>query len=233
MSDTPLLHALISVEDKDGIETLARGLRAHGAELVSTGRTATVLKAAGVPVRLVSDLTGFPEILDGRVKTLHPAVHGGILARRDDPAHMAELRRHGIAPIDLVICNLYRFSEVRARIGATPDDIVEAIDIGGVALLRAAAKNHAHVTVVVRPRDYAQVLRELDEQGSVSAATRRWLAAVAFQHTATYDTLIAEYLRQGTGEAAFPEEATIAIHRLQTLRYGENPHQRAALYTWG
>lgn len=227
------MRALISVEDKEGVETLARVLVAREAELISTGRTATVLKAAGIPVRLVSDLTGFPEILGGRVKTLHPAVHGGILARRDDPAHMDELRRHGIEPIDVVVCNLYRFSEIRARVGATPEDVVEAIDIGGVALLRAAAKNYAHVAVVVRPRDYPHLVREIEEHGAISAATRRWLAAVAFQHTATYDTLIAEYLRQGTDEAAFPEEATIAIHRLQTLRYGENPHQQAALYTWG
>ena len=227
------MRALISVQDKDGIETLARGLRAHGYEIVSTGNTAATLSAAGIEVRSVSDLTGFPEILGGRVKTLHPAVHGGILARRDDPTHMEELRQHGIEPIDLVVCNLYRFADASAHAGTPVADVLEAIDIGGVTLLRAAAKNYPHVTVVVRPRDYQQVLRELEEGGSVMEETRRWLAAVAFQHTATYDSLIAAYLREGTAEAAFPEEATVPLRRLQTLRYGENPHQQAALYTWG
>jgi phosphoribosylaminoimidazolecarboxamide formyltransferase / IMP cyclohydrolase len=227
------MRALISVSNKEGIETFARGLHARGFEIVSTGGTATTLAEAGVPVRLVSDLTGFPEILGGRVKTLHPAVHGGILAQRDVASHMEELRTHGIEPIDMVVCNLYRFADAAARANSTLEEVLEEVDIGGVTLLRAAAKNFPHVTVVVRPRDYPDVLRELDEGGSVMVETRRWLAAMAFQHTATYDTLIAEYLRQGTAEATFPEEVTIALRRLQMLRYGENPHQQAALYVWG
>ncbi len=227
------MRALISVSNKEGIETFARGLHARGFEIVTTGGTAASLTEAGIPIRLVSDVTGFPEILGGRVKTLHPHVHGGILAQRDDASHMEELREHGIEPIDMVVCNLYRFADAAARTGATLEEVLEEVDIGGVTLLRAAAKNFPHVTVVVRPRDYPDVLRELDEGGSVMLETRRWLAALAFQHTATYDTLIAEYLRQGTAEATFPEEVTLALRRLQMLRYGENPHQQAALYVWG
>lgn len=227
------MRALISVANKEGIETFARGLHARGYEIISTGGTAASLAAAEVPVRPVSDLTGFPEILGGRVKTLHPAVHGGILAQRDKAAHMDELRQHGIEPIDMVVCNLYRFAEATARTGTTLDEVLEEIDIGGVTLLRAAAKNFPHVTVVVRPRDYVDVLRELDEGGSVMMETRRWLAAIAFQHTAIYDSLIAGYLRRGTAEADFPEEITVPMRRLQMLRYGENPHQQAALYSWG
>lgn len=227
------MRALISVANKDGIETFARGLHALGAEIVSTGGTADELRAAAVPVRTVADVTGFPEILGGRVKTLHPAVHGGILARRDDAAHMEDLRRHGIAPIDLVVCNLYRFTDAVARPDIEPRDALEEIDIGGVTLLRAAAKNYPHVAVVVRPRDYPDVLRDLEDRGEVREEMRRWLAAIAFQHTAIYDTAIADYLRRGTPEANFPEELTIALRRLQTLRYGENPHQQGALYAWG
>jgi phosphoribosylaminoimidazolecarboxamide formyltransferase/IMP cyclohydrolase len=227
------MRALISVANKDGVETFARGLHALGAEIVSTGGTADELRAAGIAVRTVSDVTGFPEILGGRVKTLHPKVHGGILARRDDAEHMAELRRHGIEPIDLVVCNLYRFADAVARPGIEPQEALDEIDIGGVTLLRAAAKNYPHVAVIVRPRDYPDVLRDLEERGEVRQEMRRWLAAMAFQHTAIYDTAIAEYLRRGTPEASFPEELTIALRRLQTLRYGENPHQQGALYAWG
>jgi phosphoribosylaminoimidazolecarboxamide formyltransferase/IMP cyclohydrolase len=227
------MRALISVANKEGIESFARALHARGCEIISTGGTAAALAAADVPAQSVSDLTGFPEILGGRVKTLHPAVHGGILARRDNAAHMNELRAHGIEPIDVVVCNLYRFAATMARSDATLEEVLEEIDIGGVTLLRAAAKNFPYVTVIVRPRDYTDVLRELDEGGSVMAETRRWLAAVAFQHTAIYDSLIAEYLRRGTAEAAFPEEVTVPMRRLQMLRYGENPHQQGALYTWG
>ena len=227
------MRALLSVEDKTGIETLARGLVALGADIISTGRTARVLEDAGVPVRAVADVTGFPEILGGRVKTLHPAIHGGILARRDDEAHMAELEQHGIAPIDLVVCNLYPFTETIARAGVRLDTALDNIDIGGVTLLRAAAKNFQSVTVIVRPEDYPDVLTELEESGTTSVETRRRLAALAFQHTASYDTAIAEYLRRGTPNALFPEEMTLGLRRLQTLRYGENPHQVAALYGWG
>lgn len=227
------MRALLSVEDKTGIETLARGLEALGVEIVSTGGTATLLASAGITVRSVADVTGFPEILGGRVKTLHPAIHGGILARRDDEAHMSELAQHGIAPIDLVVCNLYSFGQTAARPNVTLGEALEKIDIGGVTLLRAAAKNFPHVTVIVRPQDYPDVLTEMETTGTTSIETRKRLAASAFQHTALYDTAIAEYLRQGTGEALFPEQVTLGLRRLQVLRYGENPHQTAALYAWG
>ena len=227
------MRALLSVDDKTGIESLARGLVALGADIISTGRTAHVLEEADVPVRAVSDVTGFPEILGGRVKTLHPAIHGGILARRDDDAHMAELERHGITPIDLVVCNLYPFAETIARPGVTLDEAIENIDIGGVTLLRAAAKNFQSVTVIVRPEDYPIVLTELEATGTTSSETRRRLAALAFQHTASYDAAIAQYLRRGAPDALLPEELSLTLRRLQTLRYGENPHQIAALYSWG
>lgn len=227
------MRALLSVSDKAGIETLARGLRTLGCDLISTGQTAQALREAGVDVLAVADVTGFPEILGGRVKTLHPAIHGGILARRADAAHMAELAEHGIEPIDIVVCNLYPFSEAATEPNVSLDTALEHIDIGGVTLLRAAAKNFRDVVVVVRPVDYPGVLTELEETGAVSLAARRRLAAVAFQHTALYDTAIAEYVRAGTEEATFPGELTIGLRRLQTLRYGENPHQQAALYGWG
>ncbi|WIG59072.1 MAG: IMP cyclohydrolase/phosphoribosylaminoimidazolecarboxamide formyltransferase [Ktedonobacterales bacterium] len=227
------MRAVLSVADKTGIEGLARGLSALQVELISTGGTAALLAAAGIPVRAVSDVTGFPEILGGRVKTLHPAVHGGILARRDDAAHMAELAAHNITPIDLVVCNLYPFARTVAQPGATQETALEEIDIGGVTLLRAAAKNFPSVTVITHPEDYDAVLDELKMAGATSPETRKRLAALAFQHTALYDTMIAEYLRRDTPGALFPEEMTIGLRRLQKLRYGENPHQAAALYSWG
>lgn len=227
------MRALLSVADKTGIETLARGLRALGIEIISTGKTGAALTSAGIENLSVADVTGFPEILDGRVKTLHPAVHGGILARRDDEAQLAELAEHQIAPIDIVVCNLYPFARVSADPHAALETVVEQIDIGGVTLLRAAAKNFAYVTVVARPDDYPAVLYELEAGGSTSMDTRRRLAILAFQHTAFYDTAIAEYLRRDTAEEVMPDEFTIGLRRLQTLRYGENPHQRAALYSWG
>ncbi|MGZ3599991.1 MAG: bifunctional phosphoribosylaminoimidazolecarboxamide formyltransferase/inosine monophosphate cyclohydrolase [Ktedonobacterales bacterium] len=226
------MRALVSVEDKTGIETLARGLQALGVEIISTGGTAALLASIGIAVRPVADVTGFPEILGGRVKTLHPAIHGGILARREDEAHMAELAQHGITPIDIVVCNLYPFSQTVARPDVTVGEALEKIDIGGVTLLRAAAKNYPHVTVIVRPQDYPDVLTELETNGATSAETRKRLAAGAFQHTALYDSAIAAYLRRDTDEALFPEQVTLGLRRLQVLRYGENPHQTAALYTW-
>lgn len=226
------MRALVSVEDKTGIETLARGLQALGVEIVSTGGTAALLASAGIAVRSVADVTGFPEILGGRVKTLHPAIHGGILARREDEAHMAELAQHGIAPIDIVVCNLYPFSQTVARSDVTLGEALEKIDIGGVTLLRAAAKNYPSVTVVVRPQDYPDVLTELETSGTTSIEVRKRLAARAFQHTALYDSAIADYLRRDSDEALFPEQMTLGLRRLQVLRYGENPHQTAALYTW-
>src|SRR5579883_1257424 len=225
------MRALLSVENKEGLVSFAQGLRALGVELIATGRTAAALTAAGVPVMQVPDLTGFPEILGGRVKTLHPAIHGGILAKRDEPAHMEELAMHGITPIDLVACNLYPFTETVAQPGISLEEALEQVDIGGVTLLRAAAKNFLHVVVVARPDDYETVLRELQEHGAVHLETRRRLAAYAFQHTASYDTHIATYLRQ-LDSNLFPDEMTIAMEKIQPLRYGENPHQEGAFYRW-
>ena len=227
------MRALLTVEDKTGIETLARGLHALGAEIISTGGTAALLEAVGIPVRTVADVTGYPEILGGRVKTLHPAIHGAILARRDDPAHLAALAEHDITPIDLVACNLRPLVDATASPAAALDDALEGVDIGGAALVRAAAKNFPHVTVVVRPRDYADVLLELRTNGEVSRETRRRLAALAFQHIALYDTAVAAYLRGDRPDELFPEELTVGLRRLLSLRYGENPHQSAALYTTG
>jgi phosphoribosylaminoimidazolecarboxamide formyltransferase/IMP cyclohydrolase len=219
------VRALLSVSDKRGLAGFAAGLHDLGIELFSTGRTAAQLREAGIPVRAVSELTGFPEILDGRVKTLHPAVHGGILARRDRPSHLAALAEHGIGLIDLVVVNLYPFSETVARPGVTLDEAVEQIDVGGPAMVRAAAKNFADVLVVVSPDDYPEVLTALRER-RVSSDLRRRLAARAFAHTAAYDAAIAAYLR----DEPFPETLPLAFHKAQELRYGENPHQRAALY---
>ncbi len=226
------MRAIISVDNKAGIEAFAQGLSALGVELFSTGKTMEAIAAAGVPVQSVAALTGFPEILGGRVKTLHPTVHAGILARRDDPAHMAELAAHGIAPIDLVVCNLYPFAATVARAGVTLEEAIERIDIGGVTLLRAAAKNFAAVTVVSRPADYEDVLGELRAMGKTSLDTRRRLATVAFQQTALYDSAIADYLRRDAAADVFPADLTLGLRRLRTLRYGENPHQSAALYGW-
>jgi len=219
------VRALISVSDKHGIEPFAAGLQALGVEIFSTGNTARRLADAGVAVQSVSKLTGFPEILDGRVKTLHPGVHGGILARRDRPEHLAALAEHNIGLIDLVVVNLYPFAETIARPGVTRDEAIEQIDVGGPAMLRAAAKNHQHVLVVVSPADYATTLAALrDDQ--VTPALRRRLAVRAFAHTAAYDAAIAGYL----GEELFPETLPLAFHKAQDLRYGENPQQQAALY---
>jgi phosphoribosylaminoimidazolecarboxamide formyltransferase/IMP cyclohydrolase len=226
------MRALISVADKTGIESFARALSDLGVELISTGGTAAALKAAGIPVRAVADVTGFPEILGGRVKTLHPAIAAAILARRANPRDMQELREHEITPIEMVICNLYPFSEAVSR-GAALEGALEEIDIGGVTLLREAAKNFPDVTVVTRPEDYETVLSELAADSSTSLATRRRLAIAAFQHTALYDTAIADYLRRDVAGELFPEELTLGLRLVQMLRYGENPHQRAALYSWG
>ena len=219
------MRALISVSDKHGIEPFAAGLQALGVEIFSTGNTARRLADAGVAVQSVSKLTGFPEILDGRVKTLHPGVHGGILARRDRPEHLAALAEHNIGLIDLVVVNLYPFAETIARPGVTRDEAIEQIDVGGPAMLRAAAKNHQHVLVVVSPADYDTTLAALrDDQ--VTPELRRRLAVRAFAHTAAYDAAIAGYL----GEELFPETLPLAFHKAQDLRYGENPQQQAALY---
>ncbi len=218
--------ALISVSDKRGVVEFARGLIDVGYALVASGGTARVLRAAGLEVTDVSALTGFPEILGGRVKTLHPAVHGGILARRT-PEHLAELNQHGLSPIDVVVVNLYPFRETVGREGATLDEAIENIDIGGVALLRAAAKNFQHVVVVCDPDDYGWVLERL-RAGDLSEAERRNLAAKAFRHTAQYDTAIATYLSREEEELA--PVVPLLLKQVATLRYGENPHQAAGLY---
>jgi phosphoribosylaminoimidazolecarboxamide formyltransferase / IMP cyclohydrolase len=225
-------RALISVSDKDGIADFARGLQALGIEILSTGGTARLLAEAGIPVTEVSDYTGFPEMMDGRVKTLHPKIHGGILARRGtDEAVMAA---NGIGPIDLVVVNLYPFEQTVARADCDLPMAIENIDIGGPTLLRAAAKNHAAVTVIVDSADYGTVLAELQQQGGqTTLATRYALAVKTFEHTARYDGAIANYLGaiNSAGEQAdFPNTLTLQYRQVQTMRYGENPHQRAAFF---
>ncbi len=220
-------RALLSVSDKSGIVELARGLAALGAQLVSTGGTARLLEKEGLKVTEVSAYTGFAEMLDGRVKTLHPKIHGGLLARRDQPAHMAAIRAAGIEPIDLLVVNLYPFAATVADPDCRLEDAIENIDIGGPAMLRAAAKNHSGVAVVVDPADYGRVLEEL-RSGALSDATRFALATKAFAHTAAYDGAIANYL--SSRASAYPEVLTLQFHKLQDLRYGENPHQSAAFY---
>jgi phosphoribosylaminoimidazolecarboxamide formyltransferase/IMP cyclohydrolase len=219
-------RALLSVSDKTGLVDLARGLAAHGVELLSTGGTSAVLREAGLAVRDVSEHTGFPEMLDGRVKTLHPMVHGGLLFRRDLPAHVEQAAAHGIAPIDMVVVNLYPFAQTVARTGVTREEAIENIDIGGPSMLRSAAKNHASVTVVCDPSDYAEVLREMDAgNGATTAATRERLARKVFALTSDYDRAIAAYLGAGEG-SSFGCSEPLAM----SLRYGENPHQQAELY---
>lgn len=224
------MRALLAPYDKTGLPGFARGLVALGWELLATGGTEKLLRDEGIPVRSVSDFSGFPEILGGRVKTLHPAIHGGLLARRSDRGHMAELEEHGIAGIDLVANNLYPFEATIAKEGVSLEDALENIDIGGPAMLRAAAKNFPDVIPLCDPADYAATLEAL-RSGIVPEDERRRLAAKAFQHVALYDTLIASYLRGGVkADGAWPEELTIGLRRRMGLRYGENPHQSGALY---
>ncbi|MCC6381411.1 MAG: bifunctional phosphoribosylaminoimidazolecarboxamide formyltransferase/IMP cyclohydrolase [Dehalococcoidia bacterium] len=220
------MRALLGVYDKAGIEELARGLAGLGWEIVSTGGTHAALTAAGVAARKVEDITGFPEMLDGRVKTLHPAVHGGILARRDLPSHRQALAELGIGPIDLVACNLYPFEATVTRAGVSFAEGIENIDIGGPTMLRAAAKNHRDVVVLVDPGDYPGTLAAI-AGGGVDEGARRQLAWKAFQHVASYDSAVAEWLWPGEG---FPPALTVPMALAQGLRYGENPHQGAAFY---
>src|SRR5207247_1635608 len=249
-------RALISVHDKTGVVELARRLHGLGVEIVSTGGTARLLRESGIPVREVADVTGFPEMLDGRVKTLHPKLHGGILARRDVPEHLAALDKHGIPAIDLVVVALYPFEATVARPGVTLDEAIEQIDVGGPAMIRAAAKNHGSVGVVTDPAQYGVVLDEIEKTGALSVETRSRLAREAFGRTAQYDAAIADYLLGGplrlpprppssrvdraVGSIApetkastaepFPERVEIRAERVLPLRYGENPHQGAAFY---
>jgi phosphoribosylaminoimidazolecarboxamide formyltransferase/IMP cyclohydrolase len=227
--DHPIRRALISVYDKTGLVDFARALVGHGVALVSTGGTAKAISEAGLPVADVASVTGFPEMLDGRVKTLHPAIHGGVLARRDSAAHLQALNEHGLDQIDLVVSSLYPF-EATVASGAAWDDCIENIDIGGPSLIRGAAKNHDFVTIVIDPADYAIVLTEMAAYGGATTlTTRRRLAGQAYALTASYDAAIAAWMA-GQREEVFPARLSIAGKRLQTLRYGENPHQQAAFY---
>jgi phosphoribosylaminoimidazolecarboxamide formyltransferase/IMP cyclohydrolase len=233
-------RALVSVYRKDGVVDLAKGLASRGFEIVSTGGTAEALRRQGLDVIGVSEATGFPEILEGRVKTLHPAVHGGVLARRDAPSHVRDLEVHGIRPVDVVVVNLYPFEDKVAK-GATFAEALENIDVGGPTMLRAAAKNFEHVAVVVDPADYGLLLEQLDREGGPDAATRLYFAQKAFRHTARYEAAIAAYFSQvetkergyGVAESdeVFPYRLSLSFEKVLDMRYGENPHQRAAFYS--
>ncbi|MEO7602206.1 MAG: bifunctional phosphoribosylaminoimidazolecarboxamide formyltransferase/IMP cyclohydrolase [Sphingomicrobium sp.] len=226
----PVRRALISLSDKSGIEALAECLARHRVEIVSTGGTAARLRENGAEVRDISDLTGFPEMLDGRVKTLHPKVHGGLLGVRDNPEHAAAMEEHEIAPIDLVVVNLYPFAETLAK-GADRDTIIENIDIGGPSMVRSAAKNHADVAIVTDPADYEELLAELDANGGqTSLSFRKRLAAKAFALTAEYDSTISQWFAYADQQQRFPDSWTQSNRLKIPLRYGENPHQQAALY---
>ena len=230
MSDVKIARALLSVSDKAGLVELGRALARHGVELVSTGGTAKALRDAGLEVRDVSDLTGFPEMMDGRVKTLHPMVHGGLLGVRDDPVHSAAMAEHGIGAIDLVVVNLYPFARTVAR-GAGRDEIIENIDIGGPSMVRSAAKNHLWVATLTDPADYAELIAALDSNGGLtSLELRKRLAAKAYAATAAYDSAISQWFAFADQSQLFPPAITLAMTLGEELRYGENPHQAAALY---
>ena len=230
MDQVKISRALLSVSDKTGLAELGRALAAHGVELVSTGGTARALRDEGLEVRDISDLTGFPEMMDGRVKTLHPKVHGGLLGVRDDPAHASAMEEHGIGPIDLVVVNLYPFVETVAR-GAGRDEIIENIDIGGPSKVRSAAKNHAFVACLTDPGDYQELIGALEESGGMTSLDfRKRLAAKAFAATAAYDAMISQWFAFADQGQMFPDTLALTAHRREELRYGENPHQKAALY---
>jgi phosphoribosylaminoimidazolecarboxamide formyltransferase/IMP cyclohydrolase len=222
-------RALISVSDKTGIVEFASALARAGVEIISTGGTKSLLEKSGVPVIGISEVTGFPEILDGRVKTLHPAVHSGLLAIRDSEAHQQQMKELGLDYIDLVVVNLYPFAATIRKPDVSYEEAIENIDIGGPTMLRSAAKNHAFVTVVVDAADYGEVLEQIQANGDTTLETRKRLAAKVFRHTAAYDALISDYLTRLNGEL-FPETYTVTYEKVQELRYGENPHQKAAFY---
>ena len=225
----PIRRALISVSDKAGIADFARALTRFNVEIISTGGTAKTLRDARIDVRDISEITGFPEMMDGRVKTLHPRVHGGLLAIRDNVEHVAALEQHGIEPIDMVVVNLYPFAETIKREGVTREEAIEQIDIGGPAMIRSAAKNSQDVAVVVSPNQYGELIDELEKhQGALSLNTRARLAQAAFEHTAQYDLMVSSYLAGST--APLPERLIWTMKKVSDLRYGENPHQQAALY---
>ena len=230
MHDVVIKRALLSVSDKAGLLELGHALAARQVELVSTGGTAKALRAAGLEVKDISDLTGFPEMMDGRVKTLHPMVHGGLLAVRDNPEHAAAMTEHHIGAIDLVVVNLYPFAQTVAK-GASRDEIIENIDIGGPSMVRSAAKNHAFVTILTDPADYDELITELEESdGKTSYDFRRKCAAKAYSATAAYDSMISQWFAFADQQQMFPDMLAVNGHRAAELRYGENPHQRAALY---
>lgn len=224
-----MTRALISVSDKTGVIDFAKGLRAADIEIISTGGTKTALEEAGIETISIDEVTGFPEMMDGRVKTLHPKIHGGLLGRRDSESHMEAMEKEAIQPIDIVCVNLYPFKETILKPETTEADAIENIDIGGPSMLRSAAKNHAFVTAIVDPVDYAIVLAEIQQEGHTSLETRRKLAAKVFRHTAAYDALVGQYLTEAVGEKD-PENLTLTYTRKQDLRYGENSHQEAAFY---
>ena len=234
---TKITRALISVSDKTGVVELARALLTHGVQILSTGVTAQLLKLNGVVVTEVAEHTGFPEMMEGRVKTLHPKVHGGILARRDSPSHLQSMREHDIPPIDMVVVNLYPFAQTVAKPGCTLEDAIENIDIGGPAMVRAAAKNHEFVAVVTDPADYPSIIAKLASgKGKLEFAERFRLAAKAFSHTAEYDGMISNWITARSPEGVareFPDRLNLQMRLSQALRYGENPHQSAAFYVEG
>ena len=225
----PIRRALISLSDKTGVEELVTALSGAGVELVSTGGTAARIRELGASVRDISDLTGFPEMMDGRVKTLHPKVHGGLLAVRDNDEHVAAMEEHGIGAIDLVVVNLYPFEATVAK-GAPRDEIIENIDIGGPSMVRSAAKNHDHVAIVTDPADYEALIEQIDRQGGTDLQFRRMLAAKAYARTAAYDSMIASWFAFADQQQAYPNTRFIVGTKSAELRYGENPHQKAALY---
>ncbi|HQA17176.1 MAG TPA: bifunctional phosphoribosylaminoimidazolecarboxamide formyltransferase/IMP cyclohydrolase [Novosphingobium sp.] len=230
MTDVTIRRALLSVSDKAGLVELGQALAARGVELVSTGGTAKALRDAGLTVMDISELTGFPEMMDGRVKTLHPKVHGGLLAVRDNPEHAAAMESHAIGAIDLVVVNLYPFEATVAK-GADRDEVIENIDIGGPSMVRSAAKNHAYVTILTDPADYPGLLAELEETGGATRYDfRKLMAARAYAATAAYDAMISQWFAFADQQQLFPEMLAVTATRKEELRYGENPHQRAALY---
>ena len=230
MTNVKIRRALLSVSDKAGLAELGAALARHGVELVSTGGTAKTLRDAGLAVKDVSDLTGFPEMMDGRVKTLHPKVHGGLLAVRDNPEHVAAMEAHEIGAIDLVVVNLYPFVQTVAK-GAGRDEIIENIDIGGPSMVRSAAKNHASVAIVTDPTDYAELIAAMDTRdGATDFDFRRRLAAKAYAATAAYDAMISQWFAFVDQQQLFPDMLALTAHKREELRYGENPHQKAALY---
>jgi phosphoribosylaminoimidazolecarboxamide formyltransferase / IMP cyclohydrolase len=231
MESPRIQRALISVSDKLGLADFARGLVAAGVELFSTGGTRKHLENERIPVRDVSDYTGFPEMMDGRLKTLHPKVHGGILCRHDNPEDMASLAKHGILTFELVVVNLYPFAATVARPGVTREEVIEQIDIGGPTLVRAASKNHAFTTIATHASQYSEILEQIAAHGCTTFELRRRLAGEAFAHTAVYDQAIADFFAGANAEGPFPGTVTLGLTRKMVLRYGENPHQQAAVYS--